>query len=395
MAAGCPSSSQGSLERCRGRDFAQGHGHGRASARGAVREQTESACGAPEDRARDLESEGLAWARQGVPAAACSPSRSAPPAAARGSPAPPRARAPSENRGPPSGPAPAAPRGPRRTHRSLARLPPGPGPGPGRGRRRGPGPGRAARPVHGLRPRRVRLRQLAADSRPGPRTPRLAPVRQPGAARHWLRLPGPALEPLRPAPIGREARLSDASGRAGLPGAARRAVSALVARVGRGLWVLVGRLWGPGEEAAPWTAWTLPGISRALRETEIPRRSGSRPVADWGRVLRAQLEPRTGPLGPRSCSRVRPRAPGSPCAAQPTAGGRGAEGTARGPSLREDGAREVSTEDTRGAGAVENRSGCGEEGQGQVAPGGAPTAPGTPGSFGGVVGLSSNLTSRA
>lgn len=92
MAAGCPSSSQGSLERCRGRDFAQGHGHGRASARGAVREQTESACGAPEDRARDLESEGLAWARQGVPAAACSPSRSAPPAAARGSPAPPRAQ---------------------------------------------------------------------------------------------------------------------------------------------------------------------------------------------------------------------------------------------------------------------------------------------------------------
>lgn len=120
---------------------------------------------------------------------------------------------------------------PRRTHRSLARLPSGPGPGLGRGRGKGPGPRRAARPAHGLRPRRVRLRLPAAGRGRTPRgrrggsrdrrTPRPAPVHQPGAACHWSRVPGPAPEPSRPVPpsFGWPTRPPvKGRGRAGLPG---------------------------------------------------------------------------------------------------------------------------------------------------------------------------------
>lgn len=137
---------------------------------------------------------------------------------------------------------------PRRTHRSLARLPSGPGPGLGRGRGKGPGPRRAARPAHGLRPRRVRLRLPAAGrgrtprgrrggrgtgARPAPR-PSISLVRL--AIGHGCRAPPrsrPA--PSRPASVGRPARPSRAAAGRGFRETARRAVPALEALVGRGL----------------------------------------------------------------------------------------------------------------------------------------------------------------
>lgn len=108
---------------------------------------------------------------------------------------------------------------PRRTHRSQARLPPGPG----------RGPGRAAPPVHGLRPRRVRLRLRTADSSAGgghslgPRTPRPAPrpsisPARPAIGRAPRTLP-PA--PPSPAPIGLMARPSGAVA-GGASGSGRR-----------------------------------------------------------------------------------------------------------------------------------------------------------------------------
>lgn len=253
---------------------------------------TQCTCGAPEDRARDTEPKGLVWVRQSGPAAARNPRRSAPPAAARGSPAPPRALRGQQ------APRPARP-SPPPPHSPLTGTT-APGAGAGAGAAAGAGVGALGSPG-AWAPSAAGAARAAGGGHPtGPRTPRPAPVRQPGTACHWPRAPGPAL-PHPGWPRGPPVR---GLGRAGLPGAARRAVPARLGLMGPGLrgWLRWGR--GPGETTSPETARTLPGTVGTRSEIETPRRSGSAAGCGLGRGRRCPtrapaplLEPSAGPLG--------------------------------------------------------------------------------------------------
>lgn len=101
----------------------------------------------------------------------------------------------------------------------------------------------------------------AADTQPGPRTPRPAPVRLPSAAYHWSEAEDHALVPPFPAPVGRAARPSEAAVGRGFRGRkALRAVPGWVALVGRGFG---GCLSGRGRRARALGS-TVPG-RRLLR----------------------------------------------------------------------------------------------------------------------------------
>ncbi|XP_059959633.1 atherin-like [Mesoplodon densirostris] len=161
---------------------------------------TQRTCGAPEGRARDTEPKGLAWVRQSGPAAARNPRRSAPPAAAaRGSPAPPRALRGQQ------APRPARP-SPPPPHSPLTGTT-APGAGAGAGAAAGAGVGALGSPS-AWAPSAAGAARAAGGGQPtGPRTPRPAPVRQPGKAA----IGRARRAPLCPTPVGREARPSEAS----------------------------------------------------------------------------------------------------------------------------------------------------------------------------------------
>lgn len=207
-------------------------------------------------------------------------------------------------------PPPPAAAAPRRTHRSQARLPPGPG----------RGPGRAAPPVHGLRPRRVRLRLRTADSSAGgghslgPRTPRPAPrpsisPARPAIGRARRTLP-PA--PPSPAPIGLMARPSGAVA-GGASGSGRRGGRC---RVGRPSWAAALGAVAAGAGGSPRCR---SRGSRAQLLGEAPDSPGNRAGSpgDGDRTgKRAGGRVWSGAGSPASRSRPRSRswspAPGSP-----------------------------------------------------------------------------------